>query len=70
MPRQCFRRKSALADVFNADRQKLVNDDLRKTMKVMNEEDLAQAGELIDKVQVLAVPLRKSVDALRKLQVD
>jgi len=36
----------------------------------MNDGDLAHASELLDTVQALAVPLRKSLDALRKIQVD
>jgi len=60
----------ALADTFHADREKMINDGLRKTIKAMNDGDLALAGELADKVQTLAIPLRKSVDALRKIQVD
>ena len=59
-----------LADAFQADRDKLINSGLRQTIKAMSDGDLAKAGELQDKVQALAIPLRKSVDALRKLQVD
>jgi len=59
-----------LADVFNADRQKLINEGLLKTIAAMRDGNLAEAGELQDKVQLLAVPLRKSVEALRKNQVD
>ena len=59
-----------LADAFQADREKMINDGFRKTFKAMNDGDLALAGDLADKVQGLAIPLRKSVDALRKLQVD
>jgi len=59
-----------LADTFQADREKMINDGLRKTIKAMSDGDLALAGELADKAQALAIPLRKSVDALRKIQVD
>ncbi len=59
-----------LADTFHADREKMINDGLRKTIKAMNDGDLALAGELQDKVQALAIPLRKSTDELRKIQVD
>lgn len=59
-----------LADTFNSDRGKLINEGLRSTMKAMADGDLAKAAELQDKVQALAIPLRKSVDALRKTQVD
>ena len=59
-----------LADVFNADRQKLINEGLLKTIAALRDGNLAEAGELQDKVQLLAVPLRKSVEALRKNQVD
>ena len=59
-----------LADAFQADRQKLINEGLRKTMKAMSGGDLASAGDLADKVQGMAVPLRKSVEALRALQVE
>ena len=59
-----------LADSFNADRQKLVNDGLLKTMAAMDSGNLALAGDLLDQVQKLSVPVRKSVDALRQIQVD
>lgn len=59
-----------LAEAFQSDRDKLINSGLRQTIKAMNDGDLAKAAELQDKVQALAIPLRKSVDALRKLQVD
>jgi len=59
-----------LADMFQADREKLVNEGFRKTFKAMADGDLALAGDLGDKVQGMAVPLRKSIEALRKLQVD
>ena len=59
-----------LADTFNSDKQKIINDGLRSTIKAMNDGDLAHASELLDTVQALAVPLRKSLDALRKIQVD
>lgn len=58
------------ASIFNSDREKLINDGLRKTMKAMSDGDLALAGDLQDKVQKLAVPMRKSMDALRTVQVD
>ena len=59
-----------LADTFQSDRDKLINNGLRQTMKAMIAGDLARAGELQDMVQALAIPRRKSVDALKKLQVD
>jgi len=59
-----------LAVSFNGDKQKIINDGLRATMKAMGDGDLAHASELLDTVQSLSVPLRKSLDALRKIQVD
>ena len=60
----------ALAEAFQRDREKMIGEGLRQTMKAMNDGDLALAGELADKVQKLSIPLRLSVEALRKIQVD
>jgi len=59
-----------IAQSFNADREKLINQGLLKTIAAMRDGNLALAGDLQDKVQALAVPVRKSVDVLRKIQVD
>ena len=59
-----------LADNFTVERNKLIKNGLLPTMDAMQTGNLALAGELQDKVLLLAVPVRKSVDALRKMQVE
>ena len=59
-----------LAEEFAAARAKMANEGLIPAMKAMHAGQLAEANEFQDRVQALAPAVRKSVDALRKIQVD